>query len=238
MIKGKLSIIIPCYNEKKTIRKIVNKILLQRYIKKQIIIIDDCSTDGSREEIRLIRKKIDHIIYHDKNYGKGACIISAKKFIKGNVVIIQDADLEYNPDDYEALIMPVLSKEKKVIYGSRVLGRTKNELKSIFFEPNIRILGNYILTKISNILNSQKLTDAHTCYKVFDAKLFKKLKFKQHDFTFCPEITSLVSRLGIQIKELPISYLGRNYNQGKKIKFLDAIKAFYVLLKIKFSLQT
>ena len=171
-----LSIIIPCYNEKNTIIELINKINLVSRIKKQIILVDDCSTDGSSELIKnKLSNRIDKIIYHKKNLGKGACIKSAQQFIEGNIVIIQDSDLEYDPNDYHVLIKPILNNEFKVVYGSRLLKKnTKENLQN--FSHWIRVVGNYFLTKFSNFVNKQKLTDAHTCYKVFEGKLFKKIR--------------------------------------------------------------
>ena len=228
-----LYIIIPYFNEKNNIKKIIKKILQIKKIKKQIIVVDDKSTDGSVKKILKFKKRIDKIFLHKKNKGKGACIKTAKKYIKGDIVIIQDADLEYYPSDYYKLIRPIINKKSKVVYGSRVLGKSKKQLKVNFYNPDIRVFGNYILTKISNFLNNQNLTDAHTCYKVFDAKLFKSLHLKENDFAFCPEITSLISKKKIKILELPIKYKGRSIEDGKKIRFLDAIKALKTLLTEK-----
>tara|TARA_Y100000591_G_C21845181_1_gene708276 strand:+ start:1403 stop:2104 length:702 start_codon:yes stop_codon:yes gene_type:complete len=230
----KLTIIIPCFNEIKTIATIINKILNLGEIEKQIIVVDDNSTDGSIEIIKQFQnqKKID-VIFHNSNEGKGACIISAQKLINGNVVIIQDADLEYDPQDIPKLIKPILDKDYLVVYGSRVLKKKYFEnLRN--FSHWIRILGNLILTFISNFVNKQRLTDAHTCYKAFDAELFKKINLKEKNFNFCPEITTKISNRGIKILELPISYKGRDYNEGKKIKYTDAFKAIYCILKYKF----
>ena len=150
--------------------------------------VDDNSSDNSLKIIKKYSKNIDKIILDKKNKGKGACIISAKKYIKGDAVIIQDGDLEYDPKDYKKLYDPIFKKQYKVVYGSRVLGKKFNRIKKNFDLPNIRVLGNFILTKISNIINNQSLTDAHTCYKVFDSELFKSLKLKENDFAFCPEL--------------------------------------------------
>ena len=218
----KLSIIIPCYNEKKTILKIISKILKVK-INKEIIIVDDGSIDGTRSIIRSrIKNKCIKKIYHKRNLGKGAAIKSAKKIVTGNIVIIQDADLEYYPSDYYNLIKPILDKKVNVVYGSRLLGKKKYKLKDSFY-AYYRVLGNQILTILSNILNGQKLTDAHTCYKVFDAKIFKKINLEEVDFAFCPEITTKLSSINERIIEVPIKYSGRNYKEGKKKTLKEGI---------------
>ena len=183
--------------------------------------------------ITKYKSKIDVIINHEKNLGKGSCIKSAQKKVKGNIVLIQDADLEYNPKDYRKLISPIVKKKYYVVYGSRVLNKNRFEnLKN--FTHWIRILANSILTIINNFINNQNLTDAHTCYKAFNVELFKKIRLVENDFSFCPEITTKISNLGYEIKEVPISYVGRNYSDGKKIKFKDGIKAIFTLIKYKF----
>jgi len=227
-----ISIIIPCYNEKNTILKILKKVKNQK-INKQIIVIDDSSTDGTTNILKKnFKKKGFKLISHKKNLGKGAAIKSAKKFIKGNIVIIQDADLEYDPKDYRKLILPIIKKKTKVVYGSRVLNKKKYSNRN--FSSKFRVFANYILTLISNYINSQKLTDAHTCYKVFDAKLFKKIKLQENDFSFCPEITTKVSNLKEKILEVPIKYKGRSYEKGKKIQFKDGFLALKTLFKHKY----
>ena len=226
-----ISIIIPCYNEEKTIEKLLNKIFFIK-LKKQIIVINDGSTDKSKSIINKYKNKIDTIIDKKKNTGKGSCIILAKKFIKGKIVIIQDADLEYDPKDYYKLTKPILEKKSLVVYGSRVLNR--NNYKNNNFSKSFRVLGNFILTLISNFINNQNLTDAHTCYKVFDSSLFKKISLKQSDFSFCAEVTTKLSLMNINILEIPIRYKGRSYKDGKKISFSDAFKTFYTLIKYRF----
>ena len=227
-----ISIIIPCYNEKNTILKILKKVKNQK-INKQIIVIDDSSTDGTTNILKKnFKKKGFKLISHKKNLGKGAAIKSAKKFIKGDIVIIQDADLEYDPKDYRKLILPIIKKKTKVVYGSRVLNKKKYSNRN--FSSKFRVFANYILTLISNFINSQKLTDAHTCYKVFDAKLFKKIKLQENDFSFCPEITTKVSNLKEKILEVPIKYKGRSYEKGKKIQFKDGFLALKTLFKYKY----
>jgi dolichol-phosphate mannosyltransferase len=228
-----LSIIVPCFNEEKTIKKIIKKILQIKNIHKQIIIVNDGSTDSSLKLINTFRSKVDTIINHKFNRGKGFCIRSAKKKIKGNIVLIQDSDLEYNPKDYKKLIDPIMKKKCDIVYGSRVLH--KNRLENIEnFSHWFRIFANFVLTFLNNIINNQSLTDAHTCYKVFKSKIFKKIILKENDFSFCPEITTKISNLGYKIFEVPISYNGRKYSEGKKIKLKDGFKAIYVLLKYKF----
>jgi dolichol-phosphate mannosyltransferase len=228
----KLSVIIPVYNEKHTILEILKKVESVKDIRKQIIIVDDGSTDGSYDLINSFNFISDYkIIKHEKNTGKGSCIKSAQKYVLGDIVIIQDADLEYDPKDYKHIISFFYKKNQKVVYGSRVLNKQRYNQKN--FISNFRILANHILTLITNILFFQNLTDAHTCYKVFDGEIFKKICLKENDFAFCPEITAKVSKLGFKISEVPISYYGRNYNEGKKISFYDGIRAIFVLLKYR-----
>ena len=226
-----LTVIIPVYNETNTIVKIIDQILKTK-IKKQIIVVDDCSTDGSKEKIIKNKRKINKIIFHKKNLGKGAAIRTAQKYIKGKLVIIQDADLEYDPKDYKKLIKPIIEKKSLAVYGSRVLGKKRYMTND--FTSLMRVFFNHILTIISNFLNGQKLTDAHTCYKVFDSKLFKKIKLNENGFAFCPEVTTKISKLNIDIIEIPISYKGRTYKQGKKISYLDGAMAIFALIKYKF----
>tara|TARA_E500000331_G_scaffold353030_1_gene402895 strand:+ start:316 stop:1011 length:696 start_codon:yes stop_codon:yes gene_type:complete len=226
-----ITIIIPVYNEIKTIEKLLLKVLGLR-IKKQIILIDDCSTDGTKKIINAYKKKINKIIYHNKNTGKGSAIRSAQRFIKGNYTVIQDADLEYQPDDILKLLKKIKKKKIDVIYGSRVLNKKKYQ-NTKNFTHFIRIIGNVFLTKVSNFVNNQRLTDAHTCYKMFKSKIFKKIKIKENGFAFCPEITTKLSNKNINIVEMPISYKGRTYAEGKKINSYHGIEALYCLLKYK-----
>lgn len=229
----KLTIIIPCYNEKNTIRKIISKILSIN-INKEIIIVDDGSVDGSKKIIQSkIKNKYIKKIFHKKNLGKGASINSAKKLITGDIVIIQDADLEYFPSDYFNLIKPIIMKQTNIVYGSRLLGKKKYKYKSNFY-AYYRVLGNLFLTFVSNILNNQNLTDAHTCYKVFKSEIFKKIKLEENDFAFCPEITTKLSNMRQKIIEVPIRYSGRNYSEGKKIKLRDAYIALKTLFYYRF----
>ena len=227
----KLSIIIPVYNEKHTIQKLLNKIYKLKNIKREIIVINDASTDGTRIILEKNKKKITHLINHTKNQGKGAAIKSAQKLIKGDIVIIQDGDLEYEPSDYHKLLKEIYNGNK-VVYGSRVLG--KNRYLKHNFSSKLRVFYNHILTIISNILNNQELTDAHTCYKMFQSSIFLQIKLKEKDFSFCPEITTKIGLKNIKIKEIPIKYFGRGYEEGKKINFMDGIKALLTLFKYRF----
>jgi glycosyltransferase involved in cell wall biosynthesis len=229
----KLSIVIPCFNEKNTVQELINKIISNIYFPKEIILIDDCSTDGTRELIKeKIEKLVDKVIYHKKNLGKGGCIKSSIPFITGDLIIIQDADLEYSPKDYLKLINAFKDNKSKVIYGSRVLGKKRYFLKN--FSSIYRIFFNHVLSLITNIICHQNLTDAHTCYKLFSKEVLYKILLKENDFSFCPEITVKISNLGIKIWEVPISYSGRDYKDGKKIKLIDGLKAVYVLFKYRY----
>ena len=228
----KITVIIPVFNEMKTIEQIMNLVLDQKKFILEVIVVDDCSIDGSKDILEKF-KKYENIkmIFHEKNKGKGAAIKSAVKYITGEIVIIQDADLEYDPKDYEKLVVPIINGETNVVYGSRVLGRTK---KKFTLKEKFRIFANFLLTMISNIFNSNKLTDAHTCYKVFKTKTFRQLNLREDDFAFCPEVTTKLSKMREKIIEVPISYNGREYKEGKKIKAFDAIRALIVIIKYRF----
>ncbi len=229
--KKKLSIIIPVYNEKRTIGKLLKKINKLKYINKEIIVVNDASTDGTKKILEKNKTFYSILINHKKNLGKGAAIKSAQKKVSGDVIIIQDADLEYDPRDYYKMLN-LISIKNKVIYGSRVLG--KNRYLSKKFSSFIRIFFNHILTIVSNILNNQKLTDAHTCYKMFQKNVFLNIELEENGFSFCPEITTKIALKKIKIKEVPIRYRGRTYADGKKIGFMDGIEAIITLFKYRF----
>ena len=229
----KLTIIIPVYNEIKTIKILLDKVLATR-VDKQIIVIDDYSDDGTRNILlKYFETKIDKLILHCKNKGKGAAIKSAQKYIVGEYVIIQDADLEYDPNQYELFLREVKKTNNKVIYGSRVLKKNKYENVQNFSHKT-RIWGNMFLTFISNKINKQKLTDAHTCYKMIKSDIFKSINLEEKDFAFCPELNTKLSNMGIEIHEIPINYVGRTYEEGKKIKSSDGLKAIKAIIKYKF----
>lgn len=232
ILKKKLSVIIPCYNENTTIIEIIKRVIGTK-LNIEIILVDDFSTDGSRQKIKKFKSKlIKKKIYHSKNMGKGACIKSALKYIDSEITIIQDADLEYNPKDYKKLIKLFSDKNIKVVYGSRVLNKKRYSIKQNVF-VNFRVFSNHVLSTISNLINKQSLTDAHTCYKVFRTNLLKKIKPIENDFAFCPEVTTKISNMNIDIREVPISYKGRGYDEGKKIGIYDALRVLIVIFKNK-----
>ena len=232
MKKYKLTIIIPAFNEKETIEILLKKIFKIK-ISKQIIIVDDCSTDGTRNILKKYQDKIDKLIFHKKNLGKGSAIKSSQKFIKGDYVIIQDADLEYNPSDYLVMLKKIKKNNLDVLYGSRVLKSSK--FKNVQnFSHRVRILGNIFLTFLSNIINNQNLTDAHTCYKMFKSNIFKSIKLKEKGFSFCPEVTTKLSVKNISIHEVSINYQGRSCADGKKIVAFDGVRAIKTLIKYRF----
>ena len=227
-----LTIIIPVYNEIKTIEKLLKKVLSIN-IKKQLVIVDDCSNDGTNKILIKYSKKIDKLIVHKKNKGKGSAIRSAQKYVKGKYVAIQDADLEYDPVDLLKIIKFLKKNKLNIAYGSRVLNKNKYK-NTQNFTHLIRIWGNVFLTKVSNIINKQNLTDAHTCYKIFRSDIFRKIKLQENGFAFCPEITTKIAKKKYKIREIPISYKGRTYSQGKKINSFDGLIALYCLLKYRF----
>ena len=225
-----VSIIIPVYNEKISIKKILLRINNNKKINKEIIIVDDYSTDGTIDILKKNKKLYSKIIFLNKNYGKGYALRKGFAIAKGDIIIIQDADLEYDPQDYNKLISPIINSNKNVVYGSRVLpGGLRSRPKTI--DTIIRMMANHFLTFLSNLLNKQNLTDAHTCYKVFKSDLLKKIKLEENGFNFCPEFTAKISQLGIKILEVPINYNGRTHQEGKKIYFIDGLRAISAILK-------
>jgi glycosyltransferase involved in cell wall biosynthesis len=231
-----LSIIIPVYNENKTIEKIIKKIsAVKLKIKKEIILVDDGSIDGSREIlIKYSKKKGFRIILKDKNEGKGAAVITGLKASKGNILLIQDADLEYEPKDYPVLLNPIISNESQVVYGSRFKSN-KGHLKDDKITYNLHAAGNKFLTGFTNFLYNSNLTDMETCYKVFSRRVYETLNLNSKRFEFEPEITSKILKNGFKIAEVPIHYYSRGFKEGKKITIIDGLKAVYYLLKFRFS---
>jgi len=217
----KISIIIPCFNECSTVDKILDKVLKNKNYIYEIIIIDDFSTDGSREILKNIpRDKIDHLILNEKNYGKGYSIRQGLKIATGDIILIQDADLEYDPNDYQKLLSPIIKGYADVVYGSRFIG--SSEKRVLFFW---HALGNSFLTFLSNMFTNLNLTDMECCYKVFKSKIIKNIKLKENRFGFEPEITAKISKTDARIYEVGVSYYGRRYSQGKKITWKDGFSA-------------
>ena len=222
-----ITIIIPCYNEVKTIEIIVNKILKLNKYEFEIIIVDDYSIDGTREILKnKLSNKVSLIIYNEKNYGKGYCIKKGIEQSNGNIILIQDADLEYDPQDYPKLINPIINNYADVVYGSRFVGG--DEKRVLFFWHTI---ANKILTLISNIFSNLNLTDMECGYKVFRSEVLKKITLNQNRFGFEPEITAKISKMNIRIFEVGVSYFGRTYSEGKKITYKDAFNALYCIIR-------
>ncbi len=222
-----LSVLIPAYNEINNIQNILNKIG-EVTIPMEIIVVDDGSTDGTRELLNTLKSDKIKVVFHEKNQGKGGAIRTAIAHSKGDIIIIQDADLEYDPQDYYKLIPVIESGKEKVVYGSRFLNKQNKHSYFSFF------LGGQVVTWITNILYFQNLTDEPTCYKVFDAKLLKSIKLNCTGFEFCPEVTAKIAKLGYKIPEVPISYYPRSISEGKKINWKDGVEAIWVLVKYRF----
>jgi glycosyltransferase involved in cell wall biosynthesis len=221
----KLSVIIPVYNEESTIKEIIKRVDAIR-IEKEIIIVDDFSTDATREKLKVITKNRSDIkvFNHDKNWGKGAALRTGFEHVTGDIVIIQDADLEYDPKEYKKLIGPITDGVADVVYGSRFLGGPHRVLYFWHY------LGNRFLTLLSNIMNNINLTDMETCYKVFKSEILKELRFKSNRFGFEPEFTAKISKKKYRIYEIPISYYGRTYEEGKKIGWKDGVVAIFYIV--------
>lgn len=230
-----LSVIIPLYNEEKSVTivlEMIAKVQLPYGIGKEIIIIDDASSDNSRQVVEDYIHNHPamniHAIFHSRNSGKGSAIRSGIEFVSGDYVIIQDADLEYDPKDYATLLKCMIDENRKVVYGSRFLKKeNKHSYQSFYW-------GGRLVSFITNILYGQRLTDEPTCYKLFEASLIRDMYLECERFEFCPEITAKVSRLGYKIKELPVNYYPRSIEDGKKITWIDGVEAIWVLIVYRF----
>lgn len=222
-----LSIVIPCYNERENIITIVEKILETPILNKEIIVVDDMSTDGTREILEeKVKPLVSKIVYHQQNGGKGAALKTGFAHATGDTVIIQDADLEYDPMEYEQVIAPIVKGEADVVYGSRFLAS-----KAKGYVTNR--MANKFLTKLSNLFTHLKLTDMETCYKAFKREIIQSVDIEEKRFGFEPEITAKISRMDIRIKEVPISYYPRTMEEGKKIGFKDGLRAIYCIWKYR-----
>ena len=222
----KISIIIPCYNEINTVEKIIDKILLQEKFDKEIIVIDDYSTDGTTNLLENIKNKYDRLIINSKNYGKGYSIKKGISIATGDVILIQDADLEYDPSDYEKLIRPIIQDNADVVFGSRFVGA--GEKRVLFFWHS---LGNKLLTLLSNMFTNLNLTDMESWYKVFRSDVIKNINLNENRFGFEQEITAKISKEKLRIYEVGIKYYGRRYSDGKKITWKDGISAIKCIIK-------
>ena len=231
----KLSIIMPVYNEKDTTKEIIKRVMAVK-INKELIIVDDFSTDGTRDILKKLTNKNIKVVFHEKNYGKGHAIRTGIKHVTGNITIIQDADLEYNPQEYLMLIKPIIEGKAGVVYGTRFPKKKAHPSISNPYYPltNPYYLANKILTLTSNILYNARITDEPTCYKVFKTDILKSINLKCERFEFCPEVTAKVRKKGYKIFEVPISYRPRTVKEGKKINWKDGIQAIWTLIKYRF----
>ncbi len=226
----KLSVIIPCYNEVKTIQQVIDTVHSSAYDNKEIIIVDDYSQDGTRDKLKNDIEpsgKVAKIIYHERNQGKGAAIRTGIQAASGDLIIIQDADLEYDPNEYPTLINPILQNKADVVYGSRFAkGHDANQVLRYW-----HTLGNRLLTLLSNMLSNLQLTDMETCYKLFRREILQGITLEENRFGFEPEITAKLAKLKCRIFEVKISYNGRTYAEGKKISWKDGVRAVYCIVK-------
>ncbi len=224
---NKLSIVIPCYNEEQNIESLVRRVLDSPIENKEIIVVEDCSTDDTRRILEeKIKPLVSKIVYHEKNMGKGAALRTGFSEATGDVVIIQDADHEYDPNEYPRIVNPIFNGEYQVVYGSRFLNRKRKGYLA-------NRMANRFLTGLSNMFTHQKLTDMETCYKAFKREIIQSVDLVENRFGFEPEITSKISKMKIKIHEVPISYNPRTNEEGKKIGFKDGLRAIYVIWKYR-----
>jgi glycosyltransferase involved in cell wall biosynthesis len=226
----KLTVVIPCYNEVKTIDSILAAVHRSPYDDKEIIVVDDYSADGTREKLRAEIEpsgRVDRVIYHDRNQGKGAALRTGFQHATGDIVIVQDADLEYDPSEYPRLIEPIIAGRADVVFGSRFVGSQAHRV--LYFWHRV---GNSFLTLLSNMLTDLDLTDMETCYKAFRREVIQSIDIEESRFGFEPEITAKIAkRRDLRVYEVGISYYGRTYEEGKKIGWRDGIRAIYCIIK-------
>jgi glycosyltransferase involved in cell wall biosynthesis len=226
----KLSVVVPVYNEKDTLAEILERIRGVK-LNKEIILVDDCSQDGTREMLARMERCPENsdlkICYHEKNQGKGAALRTGFEKATGDYVIVQDADLEYDPDDYPALLTPILENRADVVYGSRFAGHSRNML-------SLHRAGNQFLTLLTNVLYQTTISDMETCYKLIPAGLIKQIRIESNRFNFEPEITAKILKRKLRVVEVPIRYQGRSFSEGKKITWRDGFSAVWTLLKFRF----
>ncbi len=222
-----LSVIIPCFNEKNTIKKIISAVKNSSYKNQEIIIVDDFSTDGTREILQNdIAPLVDKIIYQTHNQGKGSALRTGIAEASGDIIIIQDADLEYDPKEYLKIITPILENKADVVYGSRFISGESRRV--LYFWHRV---ANFILTTLSNIFTNLNLSDMETCYKAFRGNVIKNIKIEENRFGFEPEITAKIAKTKCRVYEVGISYNGRTYEEGKKITWKDGFRALYCIIK-------
>lgn len=223
----RLSIVIPCFNERNTIRQIIDAVRAAPVQEKEIIVVDDCSSDGTRDLLRgELATLCDQVIFHERNQGKGAALRTGFQAARGDVVVVQDADLEYDPQEYPLLMEPIVKGKADVVFGSRFIGAAPHRV--VYFWHYV---GNRVLTLLSNMFTNINLSDMETCYKMFRRDVIQSIAIEEDRFGFEPEITAKVARGGFRIYEVGISYYGRTYAEGKKIGWRDGFRAIYAILK-------